>query len=89
DPDIELKYVVTSKTKDGMKLEEIEDSISADIDINAECKKYGLLRINIVDLQANKVVWQVSASREMTIRPTSQSAMLKDVEYLFSQFPPK
>lgn len=88
-PDIELKYIYTTKVMEQLKLEEIENSVSSEININNDVKKFGMLKVNVVDMNTKKVVWQVSASAEMAVKPKSISELNEDVEYLLNEFPPQ
>ncbi|MGI9316986.1 MAG: ATPase, T2SS/T4P/T4SS family, partial [bacterium] len=88
-PDIELQYVFTSKTIEPERMEDVENAISSGINVGPEVKKYGTLKINIVDLDSRKAVWQVVASREIAIQPSPQKEIDKDMDFLFDEFPPR
>ena len=87
-PDLELQFILASKEKDADKLGSVDNAVSADININDKKTRQALLRINMVDLQTKKVVWQVTASREVTEHLRPQSELNKDADFLFDQFPP-
>ena len=88
-PDIELQYVFTSKKIEPEKMGDVDNAISAGINVGPDVKKYGTLKINIVDLNSRKPVWQVVASREVAIQPRSQNEINKDMDFLFDEFPPR
>ena len=88
-PDIELQYVFSSKKIEPEKMGDVDNAISAGINVGPDVKKYGTLKINIVDLDSRKPVWQVVASREVAIQPRSQNEINKDMDFLFDEFPPR
>ena len=97
-PDIELQYVFTSRTIEPEKMGDVDNAISAGINVEPEVRKHGTLKVNIVDLDSRKPVWQVVASREIVLdqgaqndaeQLRSQNEVNKDLEYLFDEFPPK
>ncbi len=87
-PDLEVQYILVTKERDADKLGRVEHAVSADVNFPEKAKRQALLRINLLDTDTHKVVWQVTASTEMseTVRP--QSDMNKDADFLFDQFPP-
>jgi twitching motility protein PilU len=88
-PDLEIQYVFNAKNIKEKMLGDIEEAVASQIDIRQECKKHGVLKINIVNLYNNKAVWQVTASRELAVDPRPQSQMNREAEYLFDEFPPE
>jgi twitching motility protein PilU len=88
-PDLELQYVFTSHPLDALKLQEIENPVSAGIDVKSELRRHGVIKINLADMHTSKAVWRVTASRELALKPRSQAQFNKDTAYLFSEFPPE
>jgi hypothetical protein len=88
-PDIELQYVFTSKAVEPEKMDDVDDAVSSGIDVESEVRKHGTLKINIVDLDTRKAVWQVIASRELAVQPRPQNAINQDMDMLFDEFPPR
>ena len=70
-------------------MEAIENSASSDIDLSYYAKKYGTLKINIVDINTQKPIWRVMASSKVTLQPRPQSQVTKDMEYILGEFPPE
>ncbi|PCJ93544.1 MAG: hypothetical protein COA46_00390 [Porticoccaceae bacterium] len=88
-PDLEIQYVISSKTMESLSLKEIESPVSSEVDVEKNCQKqHGIIRLNMVDRAQKKTVWQVRASREIAMQPNSQSVMNRDAEFLFEEFPP-
>ena len=87
-PDLEVQYIFVTKERDVDKLGDVENAVSADINLQQKTKRHALLRINLVDTRNQKAVWQVTASREMAEQQRTQSELDKDADFLFDQFPP-
>ena len=88
DPDIEVQYILVTKSREASVMDEVNNPVSAQVNSDAEVKKQGILRVNIVDLHHKKAIWQVTATREMSETQRDQSAINKDADYLFEEFPP-
>ncbi|NRB37316.1 MAG: PilT/PilU family type 4a pilus ATPase [Pseudomonadales bacterium] len=88
DPDLEIQYILVSKARETKALNGVDNPVNAQISLADEQKKHGILRVNILDLHSNKVVWQVTATREMMQKPRAQEEVNQDADYLFEEFPP-
>ncbi len=87
-PDVEIQYILVTKEREANALGEVENAVSADINLEEKAQRQAMLRINIVDTQSKKAIWQVTASREVAESPRPQSELDKDADFLFDQFPP-
>ena len=88
-PELEVQYVISTKNLNAHEMEAIENPASSGIDLSHYAKKYGTLKISIVDINTQKPIWRVVASSKVTLQPRPQSQVTKDIEYILSEFPPE
>ena len=87
-PDIELRYLFSSKIKKQAQSHNVDCSLTSGTDLSNESQEYGILRIGVFDMKTDKLVWQVMASLELLFKEIIPSRINHEVDYLFDEFPP-
>ena len=88
-PDLEVQYVFTSHPLDALTLKDIDNPVTAAIDVESDLRRHGVLKIVLADIRTHKAVWRVTASRELALKPRTQAQFNNDTGYLFSEYPPE